>query len=101
MSSRHMGVSRPPRSQDRPQRPGRELLIAQALSLALRALAARDREDLVEDRAPDLLDRGGVEDDAGIEIHVLFHSSIQRRGGRDLDARRGLAPVDGATALSL
>ena len=50
-------------------------------------------------RWPALLHRLlAVEDGAAVDVHVVFHALVQRRVGRDLDRRRGLAAEHAAAA---
>src|SRR5262245_25663109 len=81
---------RPP-SHHRADDPGRELFLAHARQLALRALARRDRDHLFEVLTADRRDRRALEDDAAVDVHVLGHMPVHQRIGRELDRRHGLA----------
>src|SRR5260370_39656782 len=76
--------------------PGRELLLAHPRELALRALTRGDRDHFLEDPAADRLERRALEDDAAVDVHVLFHVAVHERVGRELDGRHRLAAEDRA-----
>ena len=79
--------------QRRPDAPRGELLLAHAVLLAARLLAARHGEDLLEDTLAHRLDRRARQDHARIDVHVLAHVVVQRRVRRDLEQRRVLADI--------
>src|SRR5260370_24836223 len=74
--------------------PGRELLLAHPRQLALRALARGDRDHFLEDLPADRLERRALEDDAAVDVHVLFHVAVHERAGREVDGRHRLAAED-------
>src|SRR5262245_15044360 len=65
--------------------PGRELLLADARELALRALARSHRDDLFEDLTTDRRDRRALEDDTAVDVHVVDHVAVHQRVGREVD----------------
>src|SRR5438874_8676560 len=78
-------------SQRRPDGPRRELLLADAVDLALGLLAARNRQNLLEDPPADFLHRRPAQNHAGVDVHVVDHVFVHRRVGRHLDRRGRLA----------
>src|SRR5437588_293839 len=78
--------------------PGRELLVAEALQLALGLLSPRDLDQFLEDLAADVLDRDAVQNYARVDVHVLDHSLVERRVRCDLENGRGLESEAGAAA---
>ena len=85
-------------SQRRPDLPGDEFFVAEAVQFAFGFFAAGDCEDLFEDFAADLFDAAAGEDFAGVDVHVVDHPLVHRRVGGDLDRRAGLAAVAAAAA---
>src|SRR5262249_39108291 len=84
------------RSHHRADDPGRELFLADARELALRALARRHRDHFLEDLTADRRDRRALEDDPAVDVHVLRHVAVHQRVGRELDRRDRLAPENPA-----
>src|SRR5262249_35503049 len=86
------------RLQRRPDAPRRELLLADAVQLALRLLPRCHRENLLEDLFTHDLNRRALQNDAGVYVHVGFHMRVHRRVGGDLDRRGGFAAEHRAAA---
>src|SRR5688572_16018594 len=77
---------------DRPDEPGRELVLADAPLLAQRLAARRDLEDELEQLVADLVDRSrAVHHASRVDVHVVAHPLVQRGVARDLDGRTWLA----------
>jgi hypothetical protein len=72
-----------------------ELVVAQPHRLLWSACRSPPGATL-EDLGADLVDRRAVEDDPGVDVHVVDHPVVGDRVGGDLEAGRGLAAVDGA-----
>src|SRR5262245_54728519 len=95
--------TRPPRSppttlatrarslHDRPDDPRRELFLAHTGELALAPLAGGDIHDLLEDLTPHRRKRRALENDAAVDVHVLFHVAVHQRVRRQLDGWDRLA----------
>src|SRR5262249_23367607 len=80
-----------PASQNPADDPGPELLLADAGPLALGLLPGGDRDDLLEDLAADDGKRRPLQDDAAVDVHVLFHVTVHERVGGQLDGGHRLA----------
>src|ERR1019366_6923742 len=77
----------PPYLQRRPDRPRGELLLADAVDLALGFLAGGHRQDFLKNLLADGFHGDAFQDHAGINVHVVEHVVIERRVGGDLDGR--------------
>src|SRR5947208_15193394 len=88
------------RLQHRTESPRGEFLVAEALGFTFGFLARSNLDKLLENHPPHVLDGYAGEDYARVEVHVLFHSLVERRIGGDLENRSGLEPQTGAAARS-
>ena len=77
--------------------PGNEFLVANAVLFTLRLLAARDRQDLLEDFVSHGFDRCTAQDLACVDIHVILHSLKHWGVCRDLDRGYRLAAIAAAS----
>src|SRR5439155_4241371 len=78
--------------------PRRKLLFPNAAHLSLGLLAAGDSENLLENLAAHGLDGRALQDNAGVDVHVVDHVLVHGRVGCHLDRRRRLAAEHGAAA---
>src|SRR5580698_3538203 len=82
--------------QDRPRHPGRKLSFTEPGKLTLRPFARCDSKDFVKDLLADFFDRPTLEDDAAVDVYVVFHSTIQLGIRSKLDRRYRLAAENGS-----
>src|SRR5665213_371078 len=63
-------------SKRRPDSPGSKFVVTHSLRLTFRLFSPGNRDDLLEDFAPHLLDRHAVQNHSGIDIHIIDLSLI-------------------------